>query len=84
MPENKNDDLANQAIDIIFENDALQTRIIDPIKRKAIPYLLCFGIFNLILFILVAFIAPDTPGLNEAICSGVRFGNIMSLKFDMR
>jgi len=40
MPENKNDDLANQAIDIIFENDALQTRIIDPIKRKAIPYLL--------------------------------------------
>jgi|TARA_A200000159_G_scaffold2975_1_gene3063 hypothetical protein len=57
MPENKNDDLANQAIDIIFENDALQTRIIDPIKRKAIPYLLCFGIFNLILFILVAFIA---------------------------
>ncbi len=57
MPENKNDDLANQAIDIIFENDALQSRIIDPIRRKIVPYLLCFGFFNLTLFILVAFIA---------------------------
>ena len=57
MPANKNDDLANQAIDIIFENNAIQDRLIDPIKRKVIPYLLCFGVFNLILFVLVAFIA---------------------------
>jgi len=51
------DDLANQAIDIIFENDALQTRIIEPIKRRFLPYLLCIGFFNLTLFILVAYIA---------------------------
>jgi len=51
------DDLANQAIDIIFENDALQTRIIEPIKRRFLPYLLCIGFFNLTLFLLVAYIA---------------------------
>lgn len=57
MAEKRTDDLANQAIDIIFENNAIQDRLIDPIKRKVIPYLLCFGVFNLILFVLVAFIA---------------------------
>lgn len=57
MVEKRNDDLANQAIDIIFENNAIQDRLIDPIKRKVIPYLLCFGVFNLTLFVLVAFIA---------------------------
>jgi len=57
MTENKSDDLANQAIDIIFENNAIQTRIIDPIKRRIFPYLICIGFFNLTLFILVAFIA---------------------------
>ena len=53
----KNDDLANQAIDIIFENDALQSRIIEPIKRRLFPYLICVGFFNLTLFVLVALIA---------------------------
>jgi len=57
MAEKENDNLTNQAIDIIFENNTIQDRLIDPIKRKVIPYLLCFGVFNLILFVLVAFIA---------------------------
>jgi hypothetical protein len=67
----KNDDLTNQAIDIIFENDALQSRIIDPIKRKIVPYLLCFGFFNLTLFILVAFIATRMFNYSSMISSSV-------------
>ena len=67
----KNDDLTNQAIDIIFENDALQSRIIDPIRRKIVPYLLCFGFFNLTLFILVAFIATRVFNYSSMISSSV-------------
>jgi hypothetical protein len=51
------DDLTNQAIDIIIENDALQKRIIEPIKRRLFPYLLCVAIFNISLFLMVAYIA---------------------------
>jgi hypothetical protein len=67
----KNDDLTNQAIDIIFENDALQSRIIDPIRRKIVPYLLCFGFFNLTLFILVAFIATRVFNYSSTTSSSV-------------
>ena len=53
----KRDDISNQAIDIILENDALQKRIIEPVKRRLLPYLLCIGFFNIALFLLVVFIA---------------------------
>ena len=33
MAEKRTDDLANQAIDIIFENNAIQDRLIDPMRR---------------------------------------------------
>lgn len=51
------DDLTNQALDLVFNNDALQKRVIDPIKRKLFPYVMCIGFFNLALFIMVAYLS---------------------------
>jgi len=35
------DDLTNQAIDLVLENDALHKRIVEPLKRKIVPYVVC-------------------------------------------
>ena len=51
------DDLTNQALDLVLNNDALQKRVIDPIKRKIFPYVMCIGFFNLALFVMVAYLA---------------------------
>jgi|TARA_B100001996_G_C18428558_1_gene503581 hypothetical protein len=48
------DDLTTQAIDIVLKNDALQDKIIEPLKRKFFPYLMCFTLFNLAIFIMIA------------------------------
>jgi len=50
-------DLANQALDIFLDNDILQKRIVDPLKRKVAPYILCFGIFNLSIFVMIAYLS---------------------------
>jgi hypothetical protein len=49
-------DLATQALDIIMENNTLQMRVIDPLKRKLFPYLMCITVFNFTLFIMVAYL----------------------------
>lgn len=51
------DDLTNQALDLVLNNDALQKRVIDPIKRKIFPYVMCIGFFNLALFVMVAYLS---------------------------
>ena len=56
MKESISGELTDQALDIFLENDKIQTRIIEPIKRKVLPYLICIGIFNLILFVMVAYL----------------------------
>ena len=54
--ENGESDLATQALDIIMENNTLQKRVLDPLKRKLFPYLMCVTIFNLALFVMVAYL----------------------------
>ena len=54
--DNEDADLATQALDIIMENNTLQTRVIDPLKRKLFPYLMCITVFNFTLFIMVAYL----------------------------
>jgi hypothetical protein len=49
-------DLTNQAIDLILENDALQDRIIKPIKKRTYPYIVTLIFFNLVLFFLVCYL----------------------------
>ena len=51
------DDLTNQAIDLVLENDALQDRIVKPLKRKILPYVACGVLMNIIMFILLVYLA---------------------------
>jgi hypothetical protein len=53
---NEDNDLTTQALDIIMENDTIQKRVLDPLKRKLFPYLMCVTIFNFTLFIMVAYL----------------------------
>jgi hypothetical protein len=56
MKESITDDFTDQALDIILENDTLQTRILEPIKRKVFPYLVCIAVFNIMLFVMIAYL----------------------------
>ena len=51
------DDFTNQAIDLVLENDALQDRIVKPLKRKILPYVACGVMMNVIMFILLVYLA---------------------------
>jgi len=51
------DDLTNQAIDLVLENDALQERIVKPLKRKILPYAACAILTNLGMLILMIYLA---------------------------
>ena len=53
---NEDNDLTTQALDIIMENDTIQKRVLDPLKRKLFPYLMCVTVFNFTLFIMVAYL----------------------------
>ena len=62
------DDLANQAIDLLFENDAVQDRVIKPMKKKAFPYLLTGVTFNLILLVLLLYLSYRVYCIGQIIC----------------
>ena len=51
------DDLTNQAIELVLENDALHKRIVEPLKRKIVPYVACSIVTNLVMFILLVYLA---------------------------
>jgi hypothetical protein len=51
------DDFTEQALDYFLENDTLQKKILEPIKRKVFPYVLCVAFFNIMLFILMVYVA---------------------------
>jgi hypothetical protein len=51
------DDLTNQAIDLVLENDALQERIVKPLKRKILPYAVCAILTNVGMCILMVYLA---------------------------
>ena len=50
------DELTDQDLDIFLKSDTIQTRILEPIKRKVFPYLICIGIFNIMLFLMIVYI----------------------------
>ena len=51
------DDFTNQAIDLVLENDALHKRIVEPLKRKILPYVACGVLTNVVMFILLVYLA---------------------------
>jgi hypothetical protein len=67
------DDLTNQAIDLVLENDALHKRVVEPLKRKILPYAACVFIFNVILFILVIHLVRRLSILHDSLPRTVTF-----------
>ena len=51
------DDLTNEAIDLVLENDALHKRIVEPLKRKILPYVACSVLTNVTMFIILVYLA---------------------------
>jgi len=51
------DALANEVVDFMHESDALQNKVVKPLKRKLFPYLACFAVSNILILIVVVFIA---------------------------
>ena len=51
------DDLTNQAIDLVLENDALHERIVKPLRKKILPYVVCSILTNVGMFILLVYLA---------------------------
>ena len=50
------DDITNQAIDLVLENDALHKRIVEPLRRKILPYFACGVFINMTMFILLVYL----------------------------
>ena len=50
------EDFTEQALDIFLENDTLHKKVIEPIKRKVYPYVISILLFNVILFLMLAYL----------------------------
>ncbi|QIG59815.1 hypothetical protein [Dishui Lake phycodnavirus 3] len=50
------DDLTNQAIDMVLKNNALQDRIVKPLRRKILPYVMCIIAINLVMFVMIMYL----------------------------
>ncbi len=57
MSDESDDDLTTQALDLVLNSNTLQNKIINPLKRKIIPYIMCIGFFNLAMFIMIAYLS---------------------------
>ena len=51
------DDFTDQAIDLVLQNNALHKRIVEPLKRKILPYVACGVLMNIAMFILLVYLA---------------------------
>ena len=59
------DDLTNQAIDMVLKNNALQERIVEPLRRKIVPYALCAVVFNILMFVLIVYLVRRVSRLPQ-------------------
>ncbi|QIG59868.1 hypothetical protein [Dishui Lake phycodnavirus 4] len=50
------DEFTNQAIDMVLENNALHKRVLEPLRHKLMPYILCVAAFNITLMFLVVYL----------------------------
>ena len=57
------DDLTNQAIDMVLKNNALQERIVEPLRKKIVPYAICAIVFNILLFVLLVYLVRKVSHL---------------------
>lgn len=59
----ENDDFATQAMDMIFQNDAVKAKL----KQKTYPYILTGVAFNLLLLLLVCFLVFSMYNLKSSL-----------------
>jgi hypothetical protein len=50
------DDLTEQALEYFLENNTLQKKVLEPIKRKVFPYIVGVAFFNVVMFIMVGYL----------------------------
>jgi len=58
-------DLTTQALDLFFDNEAIQARIIKPIKKRAVPLVVGTVIFNLLLVGLLLYLVLRLEHLTQ-------------------
>ena len=51
------DELTNEGIDLVLQNDALHKRIVEPLKRKILPYVACSVTVNVTMLIILVYLA---------------------------
>jgi len=49
------DDLTNQALDIVWENDAIKSKV-----KKATPYVAAFLLFQILIFLMLVYLVQST------------------------
>jgi hypothetical protein len=63
--EEVDSDLATQAIDMIFKNDAFNEKFVRPLKKKTYPYILSGIAFNLVLLVLLCLVTFNMYAMNR-------------------
>ena len=64
-------DIIDQALEMLYEDENIKEKIINPAKKKAYPYLLGGVIFNLIILLLLILIIFRINHINK------KFMNLM-------
>ena len=54
--EEEDADFTTQVIDMLFQNDAFKTKLLQPLKKKSYPYILTGVAFNLLILVLMCFL----------------------------
>jgi hypothetical protein len=58
-------DIIDQALEMFYEDENIKEKFINPVKKKAYPYLLGGVAFNFIILILLIFIFIKINNLNK-------------------
>ena len=50
---------------MVLKNNALQERIVEPLRKKIVPYALCAIVFNVIMFVLIVYLVRRVSHLPQ-------------------
>ena len=55
------DDITKQALDMVFNNDELKTKV----KKEATPYVAGVALFNIVIFLLIVYLIFQVSSLRK-------------------
>jgi hypothetical protein len=67
--------LTTQALDMFFGDEAIQSRIVKPIKRRAVPIMVGGVLLNLLLLGLLVYLVLRVECLSQSV-QGLRVGSV--------